>query len=106
MTSSATRARQNPNTTFLVPKEVVPEDETNSTLGLCGVSYAVYYGALQTRPDVQVSLAALVNATELVIKTCTGNGRGTENAEAGNGGTVVLKTASGWLVDIAVYRPV
>ena len=105
-TTNASESHFNPASYVITPTEIVPNDEVNSAYGECGITFAVYYGSRSTaaQPDVPVSLAALTNATQTIINACTKNGKTV--AGTGYGGSVVLTTPQGKLIDVTVFTPV
>lgn len=70
--------------------------------GECGVAFAVYYGAAPVgeRGDVGVSFRALRKVVEFVVGTCAGK------EGQGEGGSAVLTTREGGVIDVTVQRPV
>jgi len=105
-TSNITKTRLPAYTAEYVatPIEIAPLNEPVVGGGECGLAFAVYYGAAppDQRMDVVVSSKVLRKATEYLVGTCTGG-----NPQAvGNGGSVVLTTKKGGMIDITVQRPV
>lgn len=70
--------------------------------GECGVAFAVYYGAAPAgqEQDVSVKLRVLRKVVEYVVGSCTGK------EGQGEGGSAVLTTREGGVIDVTVQRPV
>jgi len=70
--------------------------------GECGVAFAVNYGGAPVgeRGDVGVSLRSLRKVVEFVVGTCAGK------EGQGEGGSAVLTTREGGVIDVTVQRPV
>jgi len=84
------------------PIEIAPLNEPVVGGGECGVAFAVYYGAAPAgqEQDVSVKLRVLRKVVEYVVGTCAGK------EGQGEGGSAVLTTREGGVIDVTVQRPV
>lgn len=84
------------------PIEIAPLNEPVVGGGECGVAFAVNYGGAPVgeRGDVGVSLRSLRKVVEFVVGTCAGK------EGQGEGGSAVLTTREGGVIDVTVQRPV